>query len=104
MKARLTAAGVAEDHLILDEEATNTWENTRFVAAWWQANGRPPLVAVSDPGHLRRCRLMLWAQGVPANAAPAPASGDVRRAVREAAALVVQGPRAVLHRWRHPLP
>ena len=84
MRRALTAAGIAEDRLLLEERSTSTEENVRFSLELLQKEGfseQDSVAVVTHGFHLFRARRMLAAEGcentfgVPAPLPPYPFFG-----------------------------
>jgi uncharacterized SAM-binding protein YcdF (DUF218 family) len=66
----LREAGVPEEAILLEEEARNTWESARLVAAMARRRGIRSVLVVTDPLHCVRTVGAFRAEGVPACASP----------------------------------
>ena len=64
IKAIAVANGVPADAIILEEQATNTYENVEFTNRILQTNGWRRIALVSSPYHMRRAT-MTWRKAAP---------------------------------------
>ena len=64
-------AGIPESALIVDDQATSTWESLRHAQSVMAANGWQTALIVSDPFHMLRAITMARDLGIEAYAAPA---------------------------------
>jgi uncharacterized SAM-binding protein YcdF (DUF218 family) len=64
MKALAVANGIPADAIVLEQRATNTYENVVFVRDILKAEGRRSALLVSSPYHMRRA-LGVWARVAP---------------------------------------
>ncbi|MBU0495460.1 MAG: YdcF family protein [Chloroflexi bacterium] len=71
MRRLLTAAGVPETALFLDDSSTTTVENLQHARAIMRAHGWQSALLVSDPFHLPRASLMARDLGLTVRPAPA---------------------------------
>ncbi len=71
MRRLVTAAGISEEALFLDQEAHSTWESIEKARQIVQQQGWKSLIVVSDPFHMERSLLMASDAGLVAYAAPA---------------------------------
>jgi vancomycin permeability regulator SanA len=71
MRRLVTAAGVPEEALFLDQEAHSTWESIEKARQMAEQEGWKSVIVVSDPFHMERSLLMASDAGLVAYAAPA---------------------------------
>jgi uncharacterized SAM-binding protein YcdF (DUF218 family) len=68
----LLAAGVPTEKLIAETQSEDTSDSAERVAAIMKTNRLNSCLAVSDPYHIHRIKLMMAAQGITAYGAPRP--------------------------------
>jgi uncharacterized SAM-binding protein YcdF (DUF218 family) len=95
MRRLALQAGVAESALVVDDQATSTWDSLRNARSIMSLNGWRTALVVSDPFHMLRARTMardlgIEAYGAPAAASPTSTIGRLRRfyTLRESLALM----------------
>jgi uncharacterized SAM-binding protein YcdF (DUF218 family) len=71
MRRLLAGAGVAAERIVVEEQGTDTLSSLRHCARIVRESGGGRVVVCSDAYHLPRCRAVLRALGVRAEAAPA---------------------------------
>lgn len=68
----LAAAGIPPDKLIAETQSEDTSDSAERVATIMKANNLHSCLAVSDPYHIHRIKLMMAAQGITAYGSPRP--------------------------------
>jgi uncharacterized SAM-binding protein YcdF (DUF218 family) len=90
-QAYLMNAGVPASNIIMETEASNTWESMQNVSAILEPQGITDVILVSDGFHLYRSRMMANDVGLRSTGSPAPdspivvgGSGEFAYTLREA--------------------
>jgi uncharacterized SAM-binding protein YcdF (DUF218 family) len=85
--------GVSSSRILLEENATSTWENAVFSAKVLKEKGVGPrrILVVSDPVHLLRCFLVFRREFEEVELWAAPSRNPAKLAMREVLVLVLYG-------------
>ncbi len=68
----LASVGIPAEKLIAETQSDDTSDSAERVATIMKANNLKSCLAVSDPYHIHRIKLMMAAQGITAHGAPRP--------------------------------
>jgi uncharacterized SAM-binding protein YcdF (DUF218 family) len=98
-QAYLVNAGVPASSIIMETEATNTWESMRNVAAILEPQGISDVILVSDGFHLYRSRMMANDVGLTSAGSPAPDSPIVVGGGGEFAYTLREAGGVLAHLW-----